>query len=308
MDRADIGEERGVQAAAPPGAHADFIGSVAVVPDALNFAADQSVRRVTDLQRQQAPGHPRRPRDQSQFIHGPFDHPSDRNQRLSSSASNSSTNPACAWRPQPARDRSTGRSTACRGPSCPIIRRWVPSPVGACQCGQMRRDGGTGRKGAGFGDCPPIFAAAQKTLCRRCGSRYQRQLGGGPVGRVGQPAARHILAEPPSPMTVPADTPRFRRHGLPQRRALPGDAIASVLAQTHGDLELLLCDDGSTDETPAIATAWQARDARIRVLRSERPRRAPARPATGVSTRQGASGSPSWMPTICFIPTGSRAF
>jgi glycosyltransferase involved in cell wall biosynthesis len=45
-----------------------------------------------------------------------------------------------------------------------------------------------------------------------------------------------------------------------------GEAIASVLAQTHGDWELLVVDDGSTDATQALALA--AGDERIRVLQA----------------------------------------
>jgi glycosyltransferase involved in cell wall biosynthesis len=43
------------------------------------------------------------------------------------------------------------------------------------------------------------------------------------------------------------------------------DAVASVLAQTAGDLELIVVDDGSTDETAAILDA--VRDPRTHVLR-----------------------------------------
>ena len=44
-------------------------------------------------------------------------------------------------------------------------------------------------------------------------------------------------------------------------------ALASVLGQTVGDLELLVVDDGSTDSTPMILAA--ADDARLRVIRNE---------------------------------------
>ncbi len=48
-------------------------------------------------------------------------------------------------------------------------------------------------------------------------------------------------------------------------------AIASVLAQTFGDFEFLILDDGSTDSSAAIITAAAARDPRVRpILRENR--------------------------------------
>lgn len=51
-----------------------------------------------------------------------------------------------------------------------------------------------------------------------------------------------------------------------QREAFIGDAIASVVAQTFTDFELVVVDDASTDGTVAVAQQWAARDARIRVV------------------------------------------
>jgi polysaccharide pyruvyl transferase CsaB len=44
------------------------------------------------------------------------------------------------------------------------------------------------------------------------------------------------------------------------------EAIDSVLAQSYPTLELIIVNDGSTDETPRIADAYAARDARVRVV------------------------------------------
>ncbi|MBQ6020972.1 MAG: glycosyltransferase [Clostridia bacterium] len=46
-------------------------------------------------------------------------------------------------------------------------------------------------------------------------------------------------------------------------------AVRSILAQTFGDWELILCDDGSTDDTYAAAKALSETDGRIVLLRNE---------------------------------------
>ena len=45
--------------------------------------------------------------------------------------------------------------------------------------------------------------------------------------------------------------------------------LASVVAQTHTDIEILIVDDGSTDESLRIIGQFQAADSRIRLLRNE---------------------------------------
>jgi glycosyltransferase involved in cell wall biosynthesis len=49
-----------------------------------------------------------------------------------------------------------------------------------------------------------------------------------------------------------------------------GAAIESVAGQDHENLEILACDDASTDGTLAVLDEWAARDPRVRVIRAER--------------------------------------
>ncbi len=62
-------------------------------------------------------------------------------------------------------------------------------------------------------------------------------------------------------------------------------AVASVMAQTRTDWELLLVDDGSTDTTLAVMEALT--DPRIRVLRHHQNRGAAAARNTGIRAAQG---------------------
>ena len=48
-----------------------------------------------------------------------------------------------------------------------------------------------------------------------------------------------------------------------------GQAIESILQQTFTDFEFIIVDDGSTDRTGQILTAYAAQDSRIIVLRNE---------------------------------------
>jgi hypothetical protein len=54
------------------------------------------------------------------------------------------------------------------------------------------------------------------------------------------------------------------------------EALASVQAQTCADFELLVIDDGSTDDTPHILAGFAAREPRLRLVRRQRRGRVPA--------------------------------
>lgn len=45
-----------------------------------------------------------------------------------------------------------------------------------------------------------------------------------------------------------------------------GPAIESALSQTHRDIELIVVDDASHDETPQVLERWASRDPRLRVI------------------------------------------
>src|SRR2546425_7511126 len=48
------------------------------------------------------------------------------------------------------------------------------------------------------------------------------------------------------------------------------EALDSLLAQTFGDFELIICDNASTDSTGEIARSYVAKDRRVRYVRNER--------------------------------------
>jgi glycosyltransferase involved in cell wall biosynthesis len=47
-------------------------------------------------------------------------------------------------------------------------------------------------------------------------------------------------------------------------------SLDTLLAQTHGDFELIICDDCSPDHTEQVARAYEKRDPRVRYCRNER--------------------------------------
>ena len=54
------------------------------------------------------------------------------------------------------------------------------------------------------------------------------------------------------------------------------EAIDSVMAQSFETWELIIVDDGSTDNTPAVIAEYQRREPRIRLIRHARNRGLPA--------------------------------
>lgn len=86
---------------------------------------------------------------------------------------------------------------------------------------------------------------------------------------------------------MPAQTPLFSIVIPAYNRAgfLP-QVLETVLAQTYTDFELLLIDDGSTDETPQLMQDWLQRDGRIRYHRKANEERSVAR-NTGFSLAKG---------------------
>ncbi len=76
---------------------------------------------------------------------------------------------------------------------------------------------------------------------------------------------------------------------IPLHNALPflTDAIDSVLAQTHEDLELIIVDDVSTDGSLAVAESYIDRDQRVRVVRQTTNRGSSATRNRGAEEAKG---------------------
>ena len=46
-----------------------------------------------------------------------------------------------------------------------------------------------------------------------------------------------------------------------------GDALQSALGQTYANIELIVCDDGSTDDSVQVIEQYERKDARLRFIR-----------------------------------------
>ena len=47
------------------------------------------------------------------------------------------------------------------------------------------------------------------------------------------------------------------------------ECIESIINQTHSDIEIILVDDGSTDNSGALCDEYASKDSRIRVIHKE---------------------------------------
>jgi glycosyltransferase involved in cell wall biosynthesis len=71
------------------------------------------------------------------------------------------------------------------------------------------------------------------------------------------------------------------------RLALLQRAVDSVLAQTHQDLEIIVADDGSTDDTPAWLAQTAAREPRLRFFHNDTSQGAPVARNRAIRSAQG---------------------
>ena len=68
--------------------------------------------------------------------------------------------------------------------------------------------------------------------------------------------------------------------------------VESILAQTFTDFELILVDDGSTDNSPVLCDHFAGRDSRVKVIHQKN---------AGVSAARNAGINTSCSDWICFV-------
>ncbi len=159
-------------------------------------------------------------------------------------------------------------------------------PVGEARPPRERRHvrgGAAGRVRAG----PDLAAArAARSTTTRCGSRGwgsapTRSSASRPRSRARSTGTPTCTSDIPAPLRAP-DLRRGRECLVPRVDAIItchnygrflGEAIESVLAQSHANVDVVVVDDGSTDETRAVAARYAGRGVRYvnRPARRRRP-------------------------------------
>ncbi len=102
------------------------------------------------------------------------------------------------------------------------------------------------------------------------------------------------------------------------QQAFVRETLDSVLTQTYQNVEIIITDDGSTDDTPHILTEYVERyPDRVRVVLSEKNTGIPANINRGLAWRSGEllvilDGDDLMLPDklakqVCFLTTASRS-
>src|ERR1700750_1680734 len=68
--------------------------------------------------------------------------------------------------------------------------------------------------------------------------------------------------------------------------------LASICAQTHHPLDIVVVDDGSTDGSAAIVDGWRARDNRVRLIHQ---------PNAGVASARNAGAAATTAQYLAFV-------
>jgi O-antigen/teichoic acid export membrane protein/glycosyltransferase involved in cell wall biosynthesis len=142
-----------------------------------------------------------------------------------------------------------------------------------------------------------LSALAPDTAADLSRALHVRERTRGPhVTRVGAPL-NSDLDDPSFTVVIPAHN----------TAATIGAAIASALAQSRPDLEVIVVDDGSTDDTVSVARQYE-RDPRVRVLKRERGGPGAAR-NTALAQASGRyvsmlDSDDLWLPTHLEVAAG----
>src|SRR5678815_3216150 len=180
------------------------------------------------------------------------------------------------------------RAGKCR-PSSSTPWRWPnPSSPRACPTFPLCSTGAVGWSS-------PIRPRRSPPPSARCSTiRYARRRWRRPQDESASPSTRGMPWRRPSRTFLNVSAGRTENMNdlvsviLPtyNRAHVLGRAIASVLAQTHQSLELIVVDDGSTDDTAAVLDAIT--HDRLRVIRLDANRGASCARNRGIAVAQGA--------------------